>query len=119
MALMKYLPSCIISLLFFGFAFEAIAQTRTPRNTRRDTMTPMERARETEANERRRYGKVINDTRGQNSPLNSELPKGKIEYFEKSLTPAQKKLLEPAPEDYQTFADFLRQPDTGLIRLMP
>ena len=119
MALMKYLLSCIISLLFFCFAFEAIAQTRTPRNTRRDTMTPMERARETEANERRRYGEDINSTGRQNYPLNSESPKGKIEYSEKSLTLAQKKLLEPAPEDYQTFADFLRQPDTGLIRLMP
>ncbi len=45
--------------------------------------------------------------------------KSRIEYSEKTLTSAQKKLLEPAAEDYQKFADFLRQPDTGLIRLMP
>jgi hypothetical protein len=32
---------------------------------------------------------------------------------------SEKKLLAPATEDLQTFADFLRQPDTGLIKIFP
>ncbi|HSB12396.1 MAG TPA: hypothetical protein VLM38_23110 [Blastocatellia bacterium] len=35
------------------------------------------------------------------------------------LTPAQKKLLSPAQEDFDRFKSFLRLPDTGLIRLFP
>ena len=124
---MKYLPLIVIGLLLFCFAFEPVAnialartQSQTiPKSPRRDPMTPMERARDMEEKDRRRAREDLNKTRGQNYPLYRELPKTKIEYSEKSLTSAQKKLLEPAPEDYLAFADFLRQPDTGLIRLMP
>jgi len=35
------------------------------------------------------------------------------------LASIQKKLLEPSEEDRTTNAEFLRQPDTGLIRLLP
>ena len=35
------------------------------------------------------------------------------------LTSRDKKLLAPTPEDRSTYADFLRQPETGLFRLLP
>jgi hypothetical protein len=35
------------------------------------------------------------------------------------LAAIEKKLLEPSEEDRTTYAEFLRQPDTGLIRLLP
>ncbi len=41
------------------------------------------------------------------------------DYFNRELTPAQKKLLSPAPEDMARFAEFLKLPHTGLIRLLP
>jgi hypothetical protein len=34
-------------------------------------------------------------------------------------TKSEKKLLTPATEDLESFAEFLRQPDTGLIRIFP
>ena len=34
-------------------------------------------------------------------------------------TKSEKKLLAPAAEDVQRFAEFLRQPDTGLVRMFP
>jgi hypothetical protein len=37
----------------------------------------------------------------------------------RELTPAQKRLLSPTPEDMVRFAEFLKAPDTGLIRLLP
>jgi hypothetical protein len=36
-----------------------------------------------------------------------------------SLTDEQKRLLKASPQDEAAFAGFLRQPDTGLIRLLP
>lgn len=42
-----------------------------------------------------------------------------FKWNESELSRAQKKLLSPAPEDVTRFADFLKQPDTGLIRLLP
>ena len=35
------------------------------------------------------------------------------------LTAEQKKMLEPTQAQKTAFADFLRQPDTGLVRLLP
>jgi hypothetical protein len=115
---MKYLFSGIIGLLFFCFAFEALAQD-IPRSPRRDPLSPVERVREMEDYERRRAKEDIDKSRKQKLLLDRELPERKIGYSEKSLTSVQKKLLEPAPDDYLKFANFLRQPDTGLIRLMP
>ena len=40
-------------------------------------------------------------------------------FYSKKMTEAQKKLLAPAPEDQAAYRDFLRQPHTGLVRLMP
>jgi len=47
------------------------------------------------------------------------LPKSEVHDSEKNLAPAQKKLLDPAPEDLARFKEILRQPDTGIIRLIP
>lgn len=119
---MKHLLLSIIGLLLFGLANNAPVQAQSqpiPESPRQYPKTSLEKAREIEGYERDRARKEIEDIRKQNNPLNIGLPKSKMEYSENSLTSAQKKLLEPAPEDYKTFADFLRQPDTGLIRLMP
>lgn len=40
-------------------------------------------------------------------------------FYNKKMTEAQKKLLAPSPEDQAAYRDFLRQPHTGLVRLMP
>lgn len=37
----------------------------------------------------------------------------------KDLQKIEKQLLEPSEEDYVAYAEFLTQPDTGLIRLLP
>lgn len=37
---------------------------------------------------------------------------------EAELTAKERKVLEPAPEDLKTYAEFLRQPNTGIFRLM-
>jgi hypothetical protein len=43
----------------------------------------------------------------------------KIELLRQELQSKERVFLEPAPEDFAVFAEFLRQPDTGLARLMP
>ena len=40
-------------------------------------------------------------------------------FYNRKLTDAQKKLLEPSPEETAAHRDFLRQEHTGLIRLLP
>jgi hypothetical protein len=42
-----------------------------------------------------------------------------IETKRAELTVLEKKILVPSEEDRTTYAEFLKQPDTGLIRLMP
>src|SRR4029079_11524061 len=56
----------------------------------------------------------------------SPLPSGAVDYehtrwnmYDTKLTPAQKALLAPLPEDKAAYADFLRQDKTGLFRLHP
>jgi len=48
----------------------------------------------------------------------SKTPTGE-DYSERKLTRAQKKLLYPTPEDLVRYKEFLRQPSSGLIRLLP
>ncbi len=40
-------------------------------------------------------------------------------FYDKKMTEAQKQLLTPLPEDKAAFAEFLRQDNTGIIRLLP
>lgn len=40
-------------------------------------------------------------------------------FYDRKLTEAQKKLLSPSAENQTTFASFLRESNTGLIRLLP
>src|SRR6185369_12527837 len=42
-----------------------------------------------------------------------------IEAKRADLAILEKKFLAPAPEDQSAYADFLGQPETGLIRLLP
>ncbi len=42
-----------------------------------------------------------------------------IETGRSQLAEKEKQFLAVAPEDYEQFADFLQQPDTGLVRLLP
>lgn len=44
---------------------------------------------------------------------------GLSSYSTPKLTKAQRELLEPAAADRAAFASFLRQPDTGIVRLLP
>jgi hypothetical protein len=43
----------------------------------------------------------------------------KIESLREQLIAKERVFLSPSPQDMAAFADFLRQPDTGLSRLMP
>ncbi len=43
----------------------------------------------------------------------------RINFYNRKLTGAQKKLLEPSPAEMAAHRDFLRQDHTGLIRLLP
>lgn len=42
-----------------------------------------------------------------------------IEALREQIKLRESQLLQAAPEDFTTFADFLQQPDTGLVRLLP
>ena len=42
-----------------------------------------------------------------------------IEAKRAELAALEKRILEPSEEDRATYADFLRQPDTGLMRILP
>jgi hypothetical protein len=46
-------------------------------------------------------------------------PVRRSNYYNKSMTEAQKKLLSPAPEDAARFAAFLKQSNTGIVKLLP
>jgi hypothetical protein len=39
-------------------------------------------------------------------------------FYDRKMTEAQKKILSPSPENLTTFATFLREPNTGLFRLL-
>src|ERR1051325_3336570 len=90
---------CILSPV--GFATVAAAQ-----GVERDLPTTAEGQR------RERSARMVlldgRSNRGSNST-----------YYNKKMTEAQKKLLAPSPEDQAAYRDFLRQPHTGLVRLLP
>ena len=71
-----------------------------------------ERVMEVDRQEMEKFRKRVEMGRRENGGNRSE-------YLNRELTPAQKKLLSPATEDMARFAEFLKLPDTGLIRLLP
>jgi hypothetical protein len=64
------------------------------------------------------FGFSSNPLAQSQSPLREELLK-QIEAKRAELQKLEKQLLAPAQEDRAAYAEFLKQPDTGLIRLMP
>ena len=56
---------------------------------------------------------------GRDDPAKPPLARRNIWVSEYEPNSFEKKLLEPSVEDEQRFAGFLRQPDTGLIRMFP
>lgn len=76
-----------------------------------------ERQREDRQTEKRiRDLRILVDARGPNSPRATPAPP----YVSPSkLTEEQKSILKPASQDEASFASFLSQPDTGLVRLLP
>lgn len=57
------------------------------------------------------------------APRNKDEGRGglaaEVEKKRNDLSESEKLLLSPAPEDQEAFADFLKQPRTGLVRLLP
>jgi hypothetical protein len=80
-----------------------------------DGLSESERAARREEASRRAAHRRLNDLA--EAPANS--PKGKPDFYNQKLTPAQKKLITPSPEERDAYREFLRQDHTGMIRLLP
>jgi hypothetical protein len=86
------------------------------RTQQTDTLAAREAA---EAAARQRANRAaIERARREMSPP-AQWPRRRQSYYNKELTEAQKKMLAPAPEDVARFAEFLKEKDTGLVKLLP
>lgn len=85
------------------------------------TATEADRQRQAEENRRRENARRLDDMAKEHQAVlrRAELSQGDANFFNKKLTEAQKKLIEPAAEDQAAYREFLRQERTGLIRLLP
>lgn len=110
----RYLIVASFFLLLPRFDVSALAQDRgSPRPPRRSP-EEIERQREErqkrEARERLREG-LESTGKSKKSP--------EVFWSESQLTSKERKLLETHPEDRTRYAEFLRQPGTGLFKLLP
>lgn len=60
--------------------------------------------------------KGMREAIARNQAANRPVSKTSVFVFERDLTAREKKLLAPAADDRQGYAEFLRQPGTGLCR---
>lgn len=63
--------------------------------------------------------KVDNLRSARERALDSQPRPDQLRRAEYRMSPADKKFLAPSLEDRSAYADFLRQPDTGILRLVP
>lgn len=101
------------AVLSLGLPLAAIAQTQT------EQMRDAEQQRAVE--DRQKHEALQRDFDRRRSYLSSSRfysARGG-DYYSSKLTPGQKKLLAPRAEDLQAHAEFLKQEQTGLARLLP
>jgi hypothetical protein len=63
--------------------------------------------------ERKAYNEMISRVENQRPPL------GKIQRFYGKLTKEQKKRITPSEADYSKYAQFLKSPGTGIVKILP
>lgn len=108
--------SCCLILLACApiIAYPRTQQPRVDIDWERQQRQRQREERETE--NRNRKLRELGDIRGTRSPRPNSAPP----YVSPSkLTDEQKTLLKPSPQHEASFANFLSQPNTGLIRLLP
>ena len=79
------------------------------------TLSDAERVRRRDEATRRTTHRQLNDL----VETPARPPKDRPNFYNKKLTPAQKQLVTPSPEDQAAYQNFLRQDHTGLVRLLP
>lgn len=112
----------LCSITFLWVALLALlpaqaAAQRTPTPPSSET----ERQRRAEENKRREsFNSLDNMGREHRTILRGAAEdQTRSSFYEKKLTPEQKRLLEPAPAEQAAYREFLRQGQAGLFRLLP
>jgi hypothetical protein len=117
--LISYLPTSIrlmgcFALLACAAPLAGYAQSPADRQS-----METERRRQEQQRYDREFENRTRDLRNLGDRRVASRASGLSSYSTPRLTEEQKQLLEPTAADRAAFASFLRQPDTGLVRLLP
>ena len=104
-------PKLVLSL-FILLSLSIIAQAQRP-----TVQPPAKEAEEARMRERRERQRLERELKDIAKPARS--PARNSTFYSKKMTDAQKKMLAPSQEDQAAFAEFLKQSNTGLVKLLP